>query len=427
MSDGPQNQSVRVLAPLLLAGGLGSLVFLLLWVIRGQAPVPWGVLEHVSVWCLGALVGLAGWGYVRRAGDVLERNRYLARTALLLVSAALSLAIGEWGVRRIVARELDAGSFERFKELKAKGEPIKVHSASPLATIITPSDDPNLVYELQPNLSMSFGDHQLATNEDGQRENLVYSKERTPGTVRILGLGDSGMFGWGVEQGDDYLNVAEKVLNARGGAPCEAINTGTPGYNTQLELELLKVRGLAFQPDIVVVGWCENDFFLPHFFLKTKKLPKNRSLLWDLLFHRDLFKVELQPGEIADRETAKNATGKVDMESVPDELKTGLYEEGVRKALAEMKTLSQERGFRLLVFGPLNSDILGIVQQLGIDHVNTLEKIKLTQYPAEWSVHAMHPRTEGHKVLGELLAQELDARGWLTPSPLPAPAGSTQP
>ena len=427
MSKDPQNRVARAAAPLFLLGGVASLGVLALWIVRGGAPLRWGVAGHVSVWCLGALAGLTGWGYSRCGGGAQERYRFLARTALLLFSVVVSLAIGEWGLRRILSRELDTGSFERFKELKAKGAPIPVHSASPLAAIITPSDDPNLVYELQPNLATNFGDHTLVINADGQREDRVYPKERTPGTVRILGLGDSGMFGWGVEQGNDYLNVAEKVLLARGGAPCEAINTGTPGYNTQLELELLKNRGLAFHPDIVVVGWCENDFFLPHFFLKTNKLPANRSLLWDLLFHRELFKRELQPGEIADRETAKNAMGKVDMESVPDELKTGLYDEGVRAALAEMKGLSQEHGFKLLVFGPLKKDILGIVQELGIDYVSTLEKIKVDQYPEEWEVHAMHPRTEGHRVLGELLAKELDARGWLNPAPLPAPAGSPGP
>ncbi|HEY8241764.1 MAG TPA: hypothetical protein VIH35_09970, partial [Kiritimatiellia bacterium] len=170
-----------------------------------------------------------------------------------------------------------------------------------------------------------------------------------------------------------------------------------------------------------------NDFYLPHFFLKKNKLPERRSLIWDLMFHRELFQRELQPQELADRETAKGDMGKVDMDSVPDGLKAGLYEDGVRAALAEMQRLSAEQGFKLLVFGPLKPDILAIVDSLGIDRVNTLEKISADQYPLEWLVHAMHPRAEGHRVLGELLAAELDARGWLKPAPLQARAGSTPP
>jgi hypothetical protein len=418
----------RAVAGLFLLASLACFAVLAAWAARGHGPFASGVLSHVSVWCLGVVGGFSAWIILRRAGEPGAIRRAFARLVLVLVSVALSFAVAEWGLRRVLVRALDAGSFAKFKELKERGAKIHVHSASPLATIITPSDDPKLVYELERNLNTNFGNHRLVINADGQREDRVYAKERSPGTVRILGLGDSGMFGWGVEQGDDYLGVMERTLNARGdGTTYEAINTGTPGYNTQLELELLKARGLAYRPDIVVIGWCENDFFLPHFFLKRNELPKSRLLLWDFLFHRELFRKELQPSEIADRETAKNAIGKVDMENVPDELKTGLYEEGVRAALEEMKRMSGEQGFKLLVFGPLKQDVLDIVQSLGIEHVNTLEKIRIEDHPLEWAVHAMHPRTEGHRVLGELLAGELAARDWLKPASPQALAGSPPP
>ena len=41
-----------------------------------------------------------------------------------------------------------------------------------------------------------------------------------------------------------------------------------PGYNTRLECELLRGKGLAYKPDIVVVGWCNNDYSLPLFLLQ---------------------------------------------------------------------------------------------------------------------------------------------------------------
>ena len=93
MSHGPQNRVASVAAQLFLLGGLASLGVLVAWVFRGKAPLPWGVAGHVSVWCLGALAGLTGWGYLRCGGGARERYRFLARTALLLFSVVVSLAI----------------------------------------------------------------------------------------------------------------------------------------------------------------------------------------------------------------------------------------------------------------------------------------------------------------------------------------------
>jgi hypothetical protein len=45
----------------------------------------------------------------------------------------------------------------------------------------------------------------------GMRDSQECAHERTPGTVRILGLGDSGMFGWAVHQDSDYLSVSDEV------------------------------------------------------------------------------------------------------------------------------------------------------------------------------------------------------------------------
>ena len=50
-----------------------------------------------------------------------------------------------------------------------------------------------------------------------------------------------------------------------------------------LELEMLKCRALAFAPDVVVIGWCDNDFSYPFFIpQKSQWSRKNVSFRYGL-------------------------------------------------------------------------------------------------------------------------------------------------
>lgn len=404
------------LALALLLAGLASLALVVAAAGQGRPFAFLGLLWIKPVRYLRFAILALGAAWLLWGGRGGATKRAAAQLVMLLFSLGLSIVIAEAGIRAVLARKMAAGSFEQFREMKKRGEAIKVKSDSPLALVITPSDIPSLVYELQPGLDLDFGHRKVRTNAQGMRKDAVYPVARQPHSVRILGLGDSGMFGWDVEQGRNYLDVLEQTLATRNdGVRYEALNTGTPGYNTRLEVELLKARGLAFRPDIVIVGWCENDFFLPHFFLKQAPLPKDRSLVYGLLFDRARTQELLAGPAIADREHTKGADGKVDLDQVPEGMKTGTFAAGVTDALRELQALAARHQFKLLVFGPLKPDILAIVNGLGIDACNTIEKIPEGKYPADWHVHAMHPREEGHRVLGELLAAELQARGWLVP------------
>lgn len=416
---------VRPVVGLLLMAGLVSLGLVITAALRGEGAFALADKLWVkpSRYLRFAIIGLAGaWLLSSWARGVLGKT--VAKLVMLSLSVGLSVAVLEVGMRAILKRQMDAGSFDRFKEMKARGEKIKVRSASSLAAIITPSVNPRVVYELQPDLEMVFGHCSLRINSQGFRSDLTFAKERTPNSIRILGLGDSGMFGWGVNQGSNYLDVATRILNGRGdGVTYEALNTGTPGYNTQMEVELLKDRGLDYKPDIVVVGWCENDFSLSHFFLKETPLPKDHLVLYDYVFDRERYRALLGGPEITDRAgVTDKKTGKLKMEEVPDRLEAGTGEAGVRAAMAELKELGAKHGFKTLVFGPMRDpgpsfpyDVKKILKELGLEFVDTYAKVDASKYPENYYVHAMHPRDGGHFVLGELLVKELDARGWLMP------------
>jgi hypothetical protein len=335
--------------------------------------------------------------------------RFAAKLILLTISLAVSVVIGEIGIRVYFNNQRTANSLERLKTLREQGKPIPFHSTHPLAIIIQPSTNRLVVYELQPNLNMEFGHHELITNNDGMRQKRNYPRERAPDSVRIIGIGDSGMFGWDLDEGQNYMAVLESNLNARAtGTVYEVLNLAVPGFNTQLEVETLKYKGLRYKPDIVVVGWCENDFGLPFFMWQEQNYRrKDLSYLYCLIFDREKFFDITYLGFRDQREFDRN--------KVTPEITAGTDREGVRRALAELKNLGKNHNFKVLVFGPMNAAIRDLCTSAGIPCYNTNEKIPAGKYPAEYAIHYMHPRPGGHRVLAEHLEQDLSARGWLTP------------
>jgi lysophospholipase L1-like esterase len=76
---------------------------------------------------------------------------------------------------------------------------------------------------------------------------------------RILALGDSFTWGWGVPQGEEWIHWAGRELE-RAGVEVETINGGVNGYGTESALRLLERIGPDVQPDIVLLGFFANDY-----------------------------------------------------------------------------------------------------------------------------------------------------------------------
>ena len=339
--------------------------------------------------------------------------RFAGKAVLLAFSLILSLFTAEIGLRVYYSCLQNANSMERFKVARTKGTPQRVHSTHALAAIIQPSNNPKVIYELQPGLDMEFGGKHLITNSEGLRETNEYSVARSPHSFRVIGVGDSGMFGWDVDQGGDYLSVLEESLNARrDGISYEVLNLAVPGYNTQLEVETLRDKGLKYKPDLVIVGWCENDWSLPFFLLEKENYRRrNISFLYNLLFKRagrNDNRTEVAPGFVIRDQRD------FDESLVVSELTNGSDVDRVRKALVELKALSEQNGFKVLVFGPMKSLICQLCTEVGIPFSRTYDLIPDGTCPKEYLVYFMHPAPAGHRVLAEALEKDLDRRGWLT-------------
>lgn len=216
---------------------------------------------------------------MKNVGTVFS-GRVFQNVLLVVFSAALTFFALEAGMRVVMV--FDRTYYEVLSD----------HATEPgadmtLADIIRLHDNDLVVYELKPGLQGTFLGNALAINSLGMRD-----RERTlkkaPGTYRIVGLGDSHTFGWGVEQEETYLARLEDLLEGKyPGRAIEVLNHGVPGYNTVQEVASLAERIDDLAPDLVIINYVNNDMDLPNFLAdRPDPWSVRRSYLVELLRRR---------------------------------------------------------------------------------------------------------------------------------------------
>lgn len=409
MQKASQSRWGKILAWGCLALSLMNLGILVLMAIKGAPLNHWLLAGRTPLRVALVLAGWFGW-FLLRYGVNYGRRQWLifsGRLVLFTFSSGLAFLTAEIGLRIILKRTQEKQSLEQLDAISARLTEETIRSSHPLAAIVRRSSHPALVFELKPGLDREFGHRRVRTNSLGMRDAREYQEAKGTNTFRIVGLGDSGMFGWDVEQEDPYMAALGRLLNKRGdGRTYETLNFGVPGYNTQLELEMLKSRALAFAPDVVLIGWCDNDFNYPFFIpQKSQWSRKNVSFLYYLVFNRQKF-ADIALNRISDRRDFNE-------NNVPEHFKGGIDVSGVKQCFAEILELSRTHRFNVLVFGPMQREAVEICKELGVPYYNTHERISRSQYPEKYLVHFMHPAPEGHQVLAEHIEKELRSRGWL--------------
>lgn len=117
--------------------------------------------------------------------------------------------------------------------------------------------DADLVYRHPRSTTRRYQGVEVRYNELGLRDDPIAPK--TNRELRVVVLGDSVAFGWGVEQEKTFSSVLQRLLAEELERPVRVINTGVCSYNTVLERAWLGKHGFALQPDLVLLVYATND------------------------------------------------------------------------------------------------------------------------------------------------------------------------
>ncbi len=122
------------------------------------------------------------------------------------------------------------------------------------------SAQPGLRYELIPGgHSPDYIGVPVDINRLGLRDREI-AIPKPAGTVRILAVGDSVTFGYGVRLEETFLKLLEGRLNAKGGAArYEVVNAGVEECGFDGYDRLLRTLAPTLDPDLVMIGIVLND------------------------------------------------------------------------------------------------------------------------------------------------------------------------
>ena len=352
----------------------------------------------------------------------------LTNIGLVLFSIFLSLAIIEIAFR-LMAYYNDVKTLWAFQRLNGTTNIYGPTDPTSLRRIIRPSKNPRIVYELIPNLSLTFLDKPYMTNPHGYR-GPVYSNTKDENVFRLVGLGDSIMWGWGVADNEYYLALLDVYLNnsAPDGYSWEIINTAVPGYNTAMEVETFKEKGVHYKPDIVIIGFFVNDLSLPNFIRKAENyFDLRRSFAVEYFSSRLMPYHENFSGGLMDAPPPDiGQHSESDPLRVPTEYKDMVGFNAYQLSMIKMKELSLEYNFQIVVFTHWRiPDVLkDVLKNLNIPILEafpSLETYMITHGIKEYmgspltvSKHDGHPSALAHTILADVLynyLQEEDILG----------------
>jgi len=290
------------------------------------------------------------------------------------------------------------------------------------------SSDPILGYELKANYHNDHPDYNFtcgSTNSHGQHD-VERKVEKPAGVRRVILLGDSVVESTESRGLDDLMNRQLEKLYPDG--KTEVLNFGVGGYCTLAEVELLKVKGLQFKPDVVIVVFVWNDFdnFNSSIVEALEAPSKRPSWAFQTLFlHSALFRLasvglKLTPSKLPDDPALWN--------------KNAIGDNNVVEALRRLREMSREHGFQaaVAVWPDFRSDqiidrgaipgsnlliVAGIARTYGIPTFRLSDYFKRDcasiEPPPDVNTYytvgdSMHPNARGNRVAAEALYELIE-------------------
>ena len=144
-----------------------------------------------------------------------KRRIWVFACVSVFLSTFLTLGFAELGFRGWLYWQQKAfvkGYREHLGARQAKV--LTEYRPAQLDEIVKMSQNERLLFELKANMAVTFMGKKVKTNSNGLRVAPPTTVKPTD-TCRIVGIGDSWMFGWGAEQGKDHccpVNFHSKAI-----------------------------------------------------------------------------------------------------------------------------------------------------------------------------------------------------------------------
>ena len=170
------------------------------------------------------------------------KRRPLGGLILAVVAVVLTLGALELGVRLLVPQDLDYFNSTKLRR---------------------PSTRPGWTWELVPGArSESYVGVPVTINALGLRDDEI-AVPKPRGTVRILAVGDSVTFGYGVRLEETFVKQLQRRLNAAAGPGIryEVVNAGVEATGLDQYYQFLASQGRELEPDLVIVDLALNDIY----------------------------------------------------------------------------------------------------------------------------------------------------------------------
>ena len=328
-------------------------------------------------------------------------QRMKKRLAIGLASLALSLGVAELAVRGLdIAPEFYPVQAGRFRLSK----------------------NPRIGYELVPDFDADGSGRMLDFR--GKANSLGFrDRERTPekpdGTFRVIVLGDSIVQGLGIEHDEQVLTAIMEDELRESTQAVEVINFGVSGYATGQEVATLAEKGLALEPDLVLVCVCVNDTYLDCGGILTalqRSAAGKRPIASPPAWLRGSALVRLGYGVWRGYTAAST-----------EPIARDLGRDTVSEALDELAQLSQAEGFEVcIVWFPrlappaspndalLFQRVRATAQKHSFDVYDLTPDFETCLDSGPIAIDTIHPNVAGHRGAGLALARHID-RTWLAP------------
>ncbi len=357
-------------------------------VVMGRYSIEYLALLAALMAAIGAVVWILFWP---RPATV----RWASNFYLVLSSTIVALASAEIGLRL-----LNPWGIEFFSTLPYHMQGMVDH--------------PQLGFAHPRSVSYQLGRNRVSLNANGHRDDEMPVR-KPAGERRILVLGDSVAFGWGVNDGEDVSARLEAMLRLKNKGVWQVINTGVNGYNSEQEAVFFATEGIAFEPDIVVLIYVANDVD-PVFDPKPvtwRRYPAWPSSLPELLDRGRSLSYLYQATKLFQRmhelETARSAP------TPPSITRHVRWPESLQ-ALRTIADLSRTRGIQFLLATNSSTDpeFFLALKHAGIDAIS-LGPAWDAVPPGQRHVSRIdpHPSASVHVEFATRLHEEIQSRGWL--------------